>query len=139
MMIMYALLFLSILLESTITTLPFSLSLLLILMVVKRNETPLIAAVITGLSIDIMTMRVIGVTGLFALLFLFLIVLYDRKFEIATFPFVTGASFMGSIVYLFIFQVPQAFIQAVTVAGITGILFMFFKRQRIHPSFTKKI
>lgn len=90
------------LVEGTITTVPLTLIFLLCLMVMKKAEWVFVLALFSGIVLDIFAVRPIGVMSIFFLLFIFFIWLYERKYEIATIPFVAAASFLGSFVFLHI-------------------------------------
>jgi len=65
------------------------------------------AAFLTGAVLDILLLNPLGKTSLFLVVFLFIILLYDKKFDIQTFPFVFLASFIGSFVYFIAFQISK--------------------------------
>ena len=87
-------------LEGTLTTLPLTLIFLLCLTVMKRHEWIFLVAFSAGIILDLLTFRSIGITSLFFVSFLFLILLYQRKYETATMQFVIIASFLGSTSFL---------------------------------------
>lgn len=103
------LLFLAILVESSITTIPIVLSIILILYIFTKSPWVFLAAFISGLFLDIFSVRTLGQTSLFLITFLFIITLYERKFEIATNYFVLFSSFFGSLIFLIIFGYNYAF------------------------------
>src|SRR5258706_10781636 len=93
------LLAITIFLEGTVTTLPLVLIYLLCLTIWKRDAVVFPIAFVGGLLLDILVVRAIGVSSLFFVIFVFLALLYQRKYEINSYPFVAFASFLGSIVF----------------------------------------
>src|SRR6266700_5012533 len=83
--------------EGTITTLPLVLIFLLLLAIRRRDEVVFVVAFISGLVLDILRLHTVGGTSLFLLCFLFLVLLYERKYEIDSLPFVILAAFVGTV------------------------------------------
>lgn len=125
-MIFWLLLFLAVLLEGVLTTLPLVLILLVVLYVLKKGLWLFIAAFFTGVILDLILVRTIGTSSLFFVSFLFLEELYGRKFETQALPFVLLASFVGSIFYLLIlgqtliFQ--QSLVSSIMALGVFKLL-----------------
>ncbi len=119
-MVIFILLAFSFLL-TTITTLPFILILLLCLAVVFKTSWVFVLAFFTGLFLDLSQVGVLGQSSIFFIIFIFLLFLYERKFEIQTLPFVFFAAFLGSLSYLLVFGYDHVFTQAL-VSGIVAIL-----------------
>lgn len=116
----------ALLLESTVTTLPLVLVLLLCFATIKRDTSIFIIAFCVGIFFDIVTLRPVGVASMFFLTFLFLVFLYQRKYEIESYPFVIMASFVGSWFFLTIFGYQDVFfvagVSALLAAGLFGLL-----------------
>ena len=89
-----------------------------------------------GLFLDLVLIRHIGYTGLVFTIFVFLIRLYERKFETQTATFVFFAAFLGSIFYLKVFGHSNILAQSL-VSSLMAILFFRFlchsERQRRIP------
>ncbi len=112
------------LLQGSVTTLPLIILFFLNAAVVTKKNWIFPASFLTGLVIDIFLLNTMGKTSLFLLIFLFVVLLYDKKFDIQTFPFVFLASFIGSLIYLAtISHAPNIFIQAASSAIISIFLF----------------
>ncbi len=99
--------FLAVTLESTILNIPLVLILLLVLFV--RNKTPEIffLAFILGFLLDVLKLQRAGVSSIYFLITLFIIFLYDKKYEINTLRFVVISSGTVSIVHLSLFSNPS--------------------------------
>jgi len=87
-LILFTSFILALLLEVTVVRLPLVLFLLLILFVRKKNPEIFVFALFIGILLDILNLQRIGITSMFFLVLLFLVHLYDRKYEINTLPFV---------------------------------------------------
>lgn len=125
--ILLILLFIAILLESTITTLPLVFIVLLCGAVVYKQTGVLIAALIAGVILDMLLFRIIGVTSIFLLAALMLAFLYERKFEIQSIPFVAVFSFFGSLIYCFIFIKSEVLLQGLVSCILTVSLFLLLQ------------
>lgn len=103
--VIFALFFLlGIILEGTIWQLPITLCLLLIFFIFTKKASVFPLAFIAGLTLDVFRVDPIGLRSIFLILFLFLVALYERKFEIRSLPFVLTASVLGSSLYLLFFN-----------------------------------
>ncbi len=121
--IIWLILFLSIIAEGTITTLPLVLSSFLILMVFLRKNILFWIALIVGLILDLMLVRDLGLTSVIFLFFLIIISLYENKFETSTSAFILISSFLGSLIYLLFFGIQNAFIQSIFCSFLTLLIF----------------
>ncbi len=96
------LLFASIILESTVITVPLTFLIIIFAAVILKNNDVFILAFVSGLLLDILTLGTIGLTSGFYVIFVMLIFLYQKKFEIESSSFVTISAFIGSLAYLFL-------------------------------------
>lgn len=133
LLILALVLFLTIIL-STLTTIPIIVSVILCLTVVSKNPKIFILAILGGLLIDVFSLRVLGSTSLFLIIFTFMIFLYQRRFEIQTHTFVFIGSFVGSILYLFIFENNQVLVQSLLSSLLAFFLFKVFNRYNVRKS-----
>jgi len=116
------------LLQSFFTTMPFVLTACLIIYVLERKVWILPVAFSMGLFLDIATMRPIGSTSLFFIVFLFVISLYQKKFEIFTFHFIFLASFFGTISFLLFFEPDHFILQTLLNSFLALLIFSVLKR-----------
>src|SRR6478609_4000726 len=100
--ILLILLLISVFLQGTVTTIPLGLVIILI-MAILAKEKVFIFAFISGILIDILTLQTLGASSLFFLIFSWLLILYQRKYEINSYPFVILSSFAGTYLYLLLF------------------------------------
>lgn len=93
----------AVLFQGTVTSIPLVLVTLLCLIIVRPDSYAFAAAFIAGIFLDVFALRQVGISSIFLLLFVFLILLYQRKYEIYSYPFVIAASSIGSVVFLSVF------------------------------------
>lgn len=127
-------LILTVLIESSLTTLPLTLLVILFLAVsTKRNEV-FVLAFFSGLILDILSFSLIGLSSLYFVTFVFLIYVYQKKFEIDTINFIFIFSFVGSLIYLLIsgvsFVIIQSFL-ATLIASSSYIVFRKFNKKQL--------
>lgn len=101
MKILFVLLFIaSFFLETTVTTIPLTFLLILLLTLTYRNYWLFIIGFLTGILLDAVSFRSLGLSSVFFVFFIFIVLTYQKKFEIFTLPFVFAASLLGSLGYL---------------------------------------
>ncbi len=86
--------------EGTTLILPIVFIYLNILFIKKRNLFMFVIAFVCGLILDVIMLKPIGQSSLFFVVSLFVIELYERKFETRTNWFILLSSFLGSFAYL---------------------------------------
>lgn len=116
------LLSIALILEASLTTIPFVFLGLLVLMVLARANWLFLLAFIFGVLLDLVGFKTPGTSSLFFLIILFLILLYQSKFEIATNAFILAVSFLGSFGYLFLLGYHQNLLLQAVVSSIIGLL-----------------
>jgi hypothetical protein len=124
---LFILLTITIFLEGTVTTLPLVLVCLLCLTILLRNPFMFFIAFLSGFFLDVFAIRPVGQTSIFFLLVVLLIFLYQRKYEINSYPFVILASFIGSFFYLFMFGYPAPIWLAVGSSIFALLLFIIIR------------
>jgi hypothetical protein len=123
MILLAPLLIISILLEGTVTIIPLVLVCLLCMTIFKRDASVFPIAFFAGIFLDIFVLHIIGGASIFFLVFVLLILLYQRKYEINSYPFVAVSSFLGSWMFLVIFGYGGAILQALLASLIAIFLF----------------
>ncbi len=134
MLLMFFVILIFLWLECTVTSLPLFLIavlLLLILCSTKHNNWVFILAFLGGLVLDVSAVRSPGGTSLFLTCWLFLILLYERKYEIDAILFVIVSSFFGTFLYLWFFGYGDIFIQSIVGSFLSLVLFVIFKQMGI--------
>lgn len=116
-------LLIALLLEGTVTTLPLVLIVLLCWTSIRRDANVFSVAFFAGIMLDIVALHTIGQSSLFFTIMIFLVFLYQRKYEINSYPFVVFATFFGSLVFLFITGQGNWFLQSFISAFFAFIIF----------------
>lgn len=117
----------AIFLEGIITSIPIVSLVLLIFYILKRTSSIFFLAFILGISLDVLSVRILGSSSAFFIAFIFIVFLYERKFEIATYPFVFFSSFLGGFLYLWIFGYNHVLEQSLASSLIAVLLFGILK------------
>jgi hypothetical protein len=108
---------------SGITTIPLLVGVLAIFTVASRKSWVFFLALAAGLFLDLISMRPLGYSGLVLTVFVFLLFLYERKFETRTSVFIFFSTFFWGLIYLRIFDYQQIFLQALINSLVTVIFF----------------
>lgn len=127
--------------ESLYTTIPLMLMSILLLYVFWRDRSLYIFSFLSGVLFDVLSVQKIGVSSVFLVSFLFLVVLYERKFEIDTIYFVLFASFLGSFMMSILFSYPSPIIYSGVNAIIAGAVFAFLSvfRKKAENRYSKEL
>lgn len=112
--------------EGVFTTIPLVLDLVLLFYVLRRDTIIFPLALVSGLLLDFFSLRTIGISSLFLIIFLLILKIYERKFEIFTNYFILFFSFFGSFCFLIFFGYKNIFFQAVFSSLISYICFIIF-------------
>lgn len=70
----------------------------------NRNSLVFVLSFIGGILLDIFYLRQIGLTSVFFLVYIFALLLYERKFEIGSYFFVFLSVALGSFIYFSLFE-----------------------------------
>lgn len=124
--------FFAVIAQGELSSFPIILDVLLISYILTRSTKIVTASFISGIFLDIFTVKTVGISSMFFVVFLFLVFLYERKFEITTLPFVLITSFLGSLGYLVLTQDTILFFESLVSAIITVGLFTVIFRIRKH-------
>ena len=126
-------LFLSVLLEGTFFAAPLVLSVLIVLQIMYRSGFVMLAAFFSGLFLDSLLFRPLGQTGLFFLSFLALLAVYERRFEVRTYPFLFGSVAIGTLLCLVFFAWGNVFAQFFIALLYSVLLYvLFFQKDNGH-------
>jgi cell shape-determining protein MreD len=123
--------------EGTVTSLPLVLVCLLCLTIQRRDGSVFIFALLAGFILDVLSLRAIGSASLFFVVFVFLLLLYQRKYEIDSYPFVGFATFFGSLLFMLLFDGGINLLQVLICTGIGLLVFAltrmsFMQRKEVH-------
>lgn len=135
-----ALLCISVIVEGTVTTLPLTLICLICFTVIKRDTSVFLPAFFAGIFLDIFHVQQVGITSISFICFLFLILLYKKKYEIYSAPFVLIATFFGSFFFLLFTKAEDVFLQSTLCSILAVLLFTvlrFFTDAKVKKDNTK--
>lgn len=129
-MFFFTLIFLAVIFLSGITTIPLFIPLLFVATVLFKKSWVFFWALGLGIFADLILIRPLGYTGLVLTVFIFLIRLYERKFETQTAAFVFISTFLGSLAYLMIFGYSNVLIQSLACAIISVLTFRLIQNSK---------
>jgi len=126
--------------ESALTSLPLLLIIVGVLAVLYKETWVAALAFFGGLLLDVTKLQPLGSTSLFLVCWLFLILLYERKYEVDSIPFVAISSFFGTLLYMWIFEGSGLLMHAGAASVLATLLYLgsrvirFRKRAKIGVS-----
>lgn len=112
----------------TFTTLPLTLVTLLGISVILKEDIVFPLAFFAGIFLDVFLLKPIGLTSLFFVTFIFIVTLYERKFETASIYFVSVACFLFSFGFLLFFGYNKLLLQSIAGSLIGVLLFLTLNR-----------
>ena len=112
--------------DDSILQVPFVLLVLFIMSIMYKSEWVFPIGFISGLVLDMLLFRPLGLSSMFFILFLFLVFLYERKFELRSIWFVVMMSCFGSFAYLLFFGNVFLIVQVLFSVGLCVLLFLAF-------------
>ncbi len=118
----------ALILEGTLTSLPLVLMMLLITATKIKSSDGFFLAFSAGFILDVLLLRPLGETSVYFLIVLLLLVLYERKYEVASVLFVTIATFIVSSIYYLIFPVPQSILQVIMITLLSFVTFSLIEQ-----------
>lgn len=122
-------LILALIFESSLTTLPLIFIVLLCLTVIFKQNFIFGFAFLFGLLFDLISFKTLGISSLYFLIFLFLVLIYQSKFEITTKNFIIISTFLGSLGFLFLMGYNNnVLLQAIISSFLGLILFKLLQR-----------
>lgn len=117
--------------EGSYTYIPLVLLIILVLFIKNPKEEIFYIAFLAGIILDLFTLRTLGTSSAFFTVCLFVIILYARKFEISTIPFVLISSFVASFLFSIISGVSSNLILLPILSSFMAlIIFIFLNRER---------
>jgi cell shape-determining protein MreD len=116
---------------SGITTIPFSIGLVILSAVLFRKSWVFFLALILGLFLDLGMMRILGYSSLILTFIVLMVFLYEKKFETQTVPFVFISIFLGSMLFLKIFGYQQLILQALANSLLGVLVFKIIHRPNL--------
>jgi hypothetical protein len=128
----FVLLIIALILEASLTTIPFVFLVLLCLLVLFKENWLFAFAFGFGLVLDLVSFKTPGLSSAFLVTFLFLVLLYQSKFEIATNAFIFFASLLGSFGYLVFLGYNNSLILQTILSSVIGlVLFKLIQKLKV--------
>ena len=118
----------SILLESTLLTLPLTLLIIIFASVVIRKNDVFFLAFISGLFLDILKLGTIGLSSAYFITAVMIVLAYQKKLEVTSMHFISAFALIGSLGYLFLIGVSNIISQALISTLFAAISFFAFKK-----------
>ena len=118
----------AVILESTLTTLPLTLLMILFLAITRKSNDVFLFAFFAGFFLDILSFGLIGLSSLYFVVLVFIVFQYQKRFEIETMNFLALFSFLGSLIYLLIDGARFAFFQSLVATFIIISSYFVFRR-----------
>ena len=118
--------------EAFFTTVPLVYVFLLTFFIRTKSVVVFFLAFFLGILLDILSLRPYGQTSMTYLFVFFLVLLYERKYELITIHFVFLSSFFGALILLFLNGYSSLFIQSVLTAIIGIVFFSILNRMKLH-------
>lgn len=120
-------LIISLLLQSSVLSLPLVLLVIIVITVVYKNYFVFVLAFIFGILLDILSFKTIGFSPVFFSIIIFLILMYERKFEIQTNYFVIFSSALGSFLFIIFYGYGNLILGTIVSVGIGVLMFRVFR------------
>lgn len=124
-------LILALIFESSLTTIPLIFIVLLCLTIIFKQNSIFAFAFLFGLLFDLISFKTLGISSVYFLIFLFLVLIYQSKFEITTNTFIVVACFLGSLGFLFLMGYNNNIVLQAILSSIIGLI-LFNLIQRVN-------
>ena len=118
------LLYIAVLLEARLTTLPLAIDVLLFGFLFLDRRVLLLLAFGSGVFLDFLSLGAMGIRSLSLLLLVLVLLIYESKFETYTVSFVAVFSFVGGFCYLLFLGYTEILLQAVANTAICSVVFV---------------
>jgi hypothetical protein len=117
-------------LEGSLFAFPLLLSVLVVLLISYRSGWILLLAFLGGIILDVLLFQGIGGRSIYFLGFLLLILLYDKRFEIQTLPFLIGSVILSVTGYLLVFGHRVIVVQEIVAVVVSLALYAITRNAR---------
>lgn len=142
-MIFLLTLIITVLVQSVFLSWPFFIPILLLFFILTKSSNVFLIAFVIGILQDILLLSPIGLTSAYLIIFLFVVSLYFRKFEIRSPYFIFISAFLGCALYLFITSSSFLIYKSLIMGGFSIIawylliLILNSKHKKSSPSLLK--
>lgn len=115
-------------LQGSVLSMPLLLLFFLFMYVHYRQDWVFLFAFLAGICLDSISVREIGWSSTFFLVFLFCVFLYQRRFEIGSSAFIFLSLFFSSLLYAWIFGYMYGVFTALLLGLLGVVCFRIFQR-----------
>lgn len=122
---------LALIIEGSLTTLPFLVLFLVLFFIFTKNSSAFLYAFVSGIVLDGMLVRTIGETALFLLTMVFVLSLYQRKFEVNSLPFAIFSLFVSSYSYALLFVRYDSLFQAIVITVLGSCIYWLVSKMNM--------
>lgn len=138
MILVILLALISIVLESSIISIPLTAVVLTTFSFSYKKESLLIFSLLAGILLDTLALRTIGISSLFFLSLIFIIYLYEKKIESTT-AVIFIVNFISSMLYIFLIKGNISFFTPFIASLLAVLLFSVFNKLKDIPLKEKKL
>lgn len=124
----YILCLVALLVQASSISAPLVLGILLMLFIYEPRLWVFMLAFVSGIVLDILLVYPVGWTSIFLLSFLFLVSLYERKFEIRSYHFVFLSLFLGCFFYYIFWGIDGGMLRSFLLALTATSGFYLFEK-----------
>lgn len=117
----------AILLGVSISSIPLIIPVLVFAAVSFKTKEIYVLSFFSGLILDLLTFNPLGFSSAFFLSLVFIIYLYQKKFEIDNIVFVSAISSISSFIYLWILGNSYSVFSSVFILLVAGVSFLVYK------------
>lgn len=128
--LLYCLLFLLVLLESTVIAFPLLLICSIITFMLFPGVRTIITIFFAAFALDVLKMNNIGLTPLIIFAVIFVLSFNDKLFDIRDYAYIFGVVVIGVIVYAIVMNYQVSLILMGMVAGLFSLIALWFVKQR---------
>lgn len=129
MTLVILLIFVAIVLESSIISAPLTLSALIAFSFIYKKEWLLIIAAVSGFVLDILMFRNLQVSSFLFLSLVFLVLLYEKKLE-ASSQVILIVSFIASILYTLLINGEVSLLSSLSGSVLAVLIFILFTKSK---------
>ena len=121
------LLFLALTVEAWAISLPLVMLVLIPVTVIYKDNLLFVLAFVFGILLDMLSFKTIGYSSAFFCILIFLILMYERKFEIHSNYFVIFAAAISSLFFGVFYNYPNIFLGTIVSTILAVTIYMLFK------------
>ena len=118
--------------EANIAQYPLWIPLFVVVIVAYRPEVVFTVSLVSGFLLDILLVRLLGMTGLFGICIALLCFAYERKYQVQSLWFIVIASMVLTLVYCLVFAVPAIFLKVLAVGFFSLLIYFIYVTAKLN-------